>query len=148
MKILCVLLVLFFVFTGCASKKSKKSEGKRKAIPEWVYSPMDGCNKQSQMCASGEGDSLQSADATARKSLASIFETEIKSEFSSNTQSSQEGLDPSTAEYIESTYKSINETVDQSLEGVEIKERHRKDGVFYALAYLDKEKQLIVLEKK
>lgn len=141
MKKLCALLIALFVFTGCASKKSKNSEEKkRKTIPEWVYSPMDGCNKQTQMCASGEGDSLQSADAAARKSLASIFETEIKSEFSSNTQSSQEGLDPSTAEYIESTYNSINETVDQSLEGVEIKERHNKDGVFYALAFLDKRK--------
>lgn len=148
---LCTVLFIVFLFTSCGSNKKNYNKEKTEAsgnAPEWVYTPMAGCQKQTEMCASGEGDSFQAADANARKSLASIFETEIKSEFSSQTSSSQEGLDPSTAEYLENTFKQINETVDQSLEGVEIKTRFDTNGVYYSLAVLDKRKAADVLRKE
>ncbi|MGK0367687.1 MAG: hypothetical protein ACI9QD_000825 [Thermoproteota archaeon] len=135
---------LILIVSACSSNKKKMNKGKEKVkrsvVPEWVYSPMDICNERNEICASGEGDSLAEADANARKSLASIFETNIKSSFSSFSSSTGEGMDPSMHEYAAETFKQINETVDQALEGVTIKQRADKDKVFFALARLDKRK--------
>jgi hypothetical protein len=139
-KLLLIFITLLFISSCSSTKKKNKEDTRSVKTPTWVYEPMSGCKSQTEICASAEGDSIQAADSSARKSLASTFETQIKAEFTSNTASSQADMDPSTAEYIQETYNQLNETVDQSLKGVEIKLRFEQAGVFYALASLDKRK--------
>jgi hypothetical protein len=130
---------------GCSTSSKKGSV--RGEVPEWVYSPMADCREQFEMCASGEGESLFLADLNARKSMAAIFETEVSSELTSSA--SEAGVvGVSEVELKQDISRQVTEKVNMVLEGVTIKQRHNQDGVFFALAHLDKQKAWNKLKKE
>ncbi|MBL7666207.1 MAG: LPP20 family lipoprotein [Bacteriovoracaceae bacterium] len=139
--------MVFALISSCAGLKNQHPTEIGKNLPDWVTSPMAACRDQFEICASGEGNSLYLADLNAKKALASIFETEISSDVTASA--STEGVvgqdDPSVKEEMETQ---IHEKVDQVLEGVEIKQRFQTDGVYFALAYLDKMKAWTALQKE
>jgi len=132
------LILLSILLISCSSSKKRASrETRSSSLPEWVSSPMEGCDRKKELCASGEGYNLLQADVNARKSLASIFESKISSEFSAETTSFQEFQDE-LGEMMESTQNYVNESVDVVLEGVAVKKRIERDGLFFALVSLDR----------
>ncbi len=145
MQAILLILLTFFISTCSVSKKSYS--GSDEDVPSWVYSPMESCSDATEMCASGEGESLYLADLNARKSIAAIFETQITSE--SNSYSSSSGSieleDPKVQEELSIQ---VTEKIDLILEGVEIKHRHQVENVYFALAILDKVKAWKKLEKE
>ncbi len=128
-----LLMLNFFSCSQLRGQKVSQGEG----VPEWIYSPGDACQEQVELCASGEGESVYLADLNARKALASIFETHIDSEVTSSSQS--EGtLGMSDVKLQEEMNIELSEKVDVVLEGVEIKQRHQAEEIFFSLAVLDK----------
>lgn len=144
-----LLVLLVILFTSCATNKSKRKveiDGERSLdAPEWVHSPKDGCNEESEICASAEGDGQQQADANARNNLASIFETKIKSNF----ELEKFGYTHAEAEALtERVSSSVTESVETVLNSVEIKDRFQKDGLYFSLASLNKFKAAKTLNQE
>jgi len=106
--------------------------------PSWVYSPYDLCDQGREFCTSAEGRTLGEAEANAKAQLGSIFEVKIKSDLQSTMTSSQ--VFPWQGQVKEEVQKSVSESIDQILEGVEIKKRFKKKGLNFALAVLDRTK--------
>jgi hypothetical protein len=132
-------LLLLLLVSSCALKQSQPSLSENsKEIPNWVYSPYDGCVEANELCATGEGKSYTQADTEAKVNLGSIFETKVQSELNVTTSGSQ--TFPWQAQVKEEVTKSIKESVEQILETVQIKKHFRKDGLSYALASLDRQK--------
>lgn len=134
------LLNLFFcslVLLACASNETESTNKKYKSIPEWVYSVSSACVEAKELCASGEGTSLNESDSDAKSSLASIFQTQISSDF--EIDKSVVSKEESTK--IEENVKSqVKQKVNELLVGSTIKERAEKDGVYYSLASIDRSK--------
>lgn len=105
-------------------------------VPGWIYAPYEACVEASELCATGEAKNYAQADAEARKNLASIFEVRVTSEFNAHTSSTQNF--PWQGAVKEEVEKSLAESVNQVLEAVQIKKRHKENGLSYALASLDK----------
>jgi hypothetical protein len=102
------------------------------AGPDWVHSPEKFC-KRSELCAVGEAGGFNLASANARREMAKIFQTQIKSTFTAKTVAlNQDVYDEVSSE--------VNEMTDEILMGVEIKERFEDSDGVYALAVLDKMK--------
>lgn len=135
MKILFILLLL----SSCSifNPKPQLSENS-KDLPAWVYSPYDGCEEQAELCATGEAKNQSGADASARASLASIFEVKVESEFSAVSSSEQSF--PWLGVVEQEVQQLLRESVDQVLEAVQIKKHFKSKGLTYALAALDREK--------
>lgn len=132
-------LLLLLLVSSCALKQSQPSLSENsKDIPNWVYSPYDGCVEANELCATGEGKSYTQADTEAKVNLGSIFETKVQSELNVTTSGSQ--TFPWQAQVKEEVTKSIKESVEQILETVQIKKHFRKDGLSYSLASLDRQK--------
>lgn len=117
------------------SPKPQLSENS-KETPSWIYSPYDACSEEQELCATGEAKTLSQADSEARKNLASIFEVTVKSEFTVNTSSSQ--TFPWSGAVKEEVQRSLQESVNQVLESVQIKKHAREKGLTYSLASLDR----------
>lgn len=100
--------------------------------PDWLNATQKGCRKN-EMCGVGEGPSRILAEAAAKSSIAKVFKTKIKATFLSN-------LAEINKEVIESSSESIQEVIDEELEGVSIKEIYESETGFFALAALDKSK--------
>ncbi|HLE09940.1 MAG: hypothetical protein A2504_02985 [Bdellovibrionales bacterium RIFOXYD12_FULL_39_22] len=100
--------------------------------PGWVKAPDKNC-KSSQLCAVGVGDGRSLAEADARSGIAKIFETKIKATFTQNTSSNNNDVSTNMSE-------EIMEEVNQSIEGIEIKDTYESKTEFFALAILDKNK--------
>jgi hypothetical protein len=132
------LWLLFLV--GCAQFYPQKSglSDTESEVPGWIYSPYELCEEGREFCTSGEGRSLSEAEANAKSHLASIFEVKIKTDLQSFTSASQSL--PWQSQVKEEVQKTLHESVDQVLEGVEIKKRFKKQGLNYALASLDRQK--------
>jgi hypothetical protein len=107
-----------------------------KENPSWIYSPYEGCQEKIELCASGEAKTQSNADSEARKNLASIFEVKVTSEF--NVQSSSAQNFPWQGAVRQEVQQSLQESVDQILETVQIKNRTKVKGLTYALASLDR----------
>lgn len=125
------------LLAGCSLKSqlphlTEESRGE----PTWIYSPYDACSEASELCATGEGKTFAQAEQAAKVNLGSIFETKVQSEFTVSTSGVQSF--PWQAQVKEEVTKSIRESVDQVLETVQIKKRHRQDGLSHALASLDR----------
>jgi hypothetical protein len=143
-KSLVTTLALLILLFSCASNdKPKRELIVPEGEPEWLYSPQSGCDKTAELCASGEGANFEASDLNAKKSLASIFETKIHSnfEFSKHTLSSSDVVD-----IKESVSNKINEQVDVILKGVYIKERFKKNGIKFSLSAINKIKGSNVLK--
>jgi len=140
MKNIIYLIALLLAF-GCASssKDSKKiyESSESSEVPEWVYNSGSSCEETVLLCASASAENQNLADTRAKKALAGVFETQIKSSFDVyKTSFSKEEME-SVEEEIDSE---INESISGILKTVLIKERFKKDDIFFSLASLDKKK--------
>lgn len=143
------LLAAMFLF-GCATPSQKKDSDvkndidaqRQPDVPKWVYSAQASCPK-TLLCASSSGDNQQAADINAKKSLASIFETKIKSRFEieQHDYSADE-----VEQMVERVQDFVSESVDSVLNGVIIKDRHFADDLYFSLAALDKFKAAKILQ--
>jgi hypothetical protein len=107
-----------------------------KNAPSWIYSPYDACAEDVELCAVGEAKSLAEADGQARSNLASIFEVRVTSEF--NAQTSSQSIANWQGQVTQEVQQSLQESVDQILETVEIKKRFKDNGLTYSLASIDR----------
>jgi hypothetical protein len=130
-----LLLLLLVCACGSLNKKPTLSETSKDSAA-WIYAPYDECDERESLCASGEAKTLSEADAQARSNLASIFEIQVKSEL--NVQSSSGQSFPWQSQVREEVQHSIQESVNQILEGVQVKKHFKKSGLTYSLASLDR----------
>ncbi len=130
------LLVLCVVASCSTSQKAERSVKVPKGEPLWLYSAQEFCEGRF-ICASAEGDSKSESDARALKSLAGIFEMQVKGEFKFSKHSFSGEEQTQMEEYVEDN---ISKKIDLVLKGAEIKERFTKNGLNFSLAALDKEK--------
>ncbi len=131
------MLFLMLLFTGCSMFKAMPElSSSSKDVPGWVYSPYETCDEASELCATGEARTMSAADAQARANLASIFEVQVKSTLSTNTNS--QSSFPWQSQVNEEVQTAIEESVNEVLENVQVKKHFKKDGLTYALASLDK----------
>ncbi|MBT3236118.1 MAG: LPP20 family lipoprotein [Bdellovibrionales bacterium] len=100
--------------------------------PEWMNNTDKVC-KRHQLCAVGEGDSFNLASANARKGIAQIFKTRIKSKFEASTSISGDKVDEDLSSHLE-------EITDEVLEGVEVIKSYDSGTSYFALAMLNKSK--------
>lgn len=129
--------LLLLLLSSCALfRPSPKVSETSHEVPEWIYSPYSACTETTELCATGEGKSFSEADAQAKKNLASIFEVKVKADFTSSTSSTQ-GM-PWQAQVRQEVQSSLQESVDQVLETVQIRKHFKKDKLVYALATLDR----------
>jgi LPP20 lipoprotein len=130
-------LLMLLLLSSCALFQPKPELSETaKETPSWVYSPYNECNEQAELCATGEAKTLAQADAQARNNLASIFEVNVKSEFNAQTTSTQ--TFPWQGAVREEVRHSLEESVHQILETVQIKKRAKDKGLTYSLASLDR----------
>lgn len=106
--------------------------------PKWVNNPDEYC-PANELCAVGEATGRMGAEAEARKSLSSIFQTKIKASTKVTTESNSsiavDVVEGSATEEVTSTVKAMTEQV---LEGVEITQFYEDSESVYALAVLNK----------
>lgn len=105
-------------------------------VPGWIYAPYEECSESAELCATGEAKLFAQADAQARNNLASIFEVSVKSEFNVLTSSSQNY--PWQGAVKQEVQHSLQESVNQVLETVQIKKRYKHKGMVYSLAMLNR----------
>jgi hypothetical protein len=136
-------LFLVLIVASCSVPK-KRSMNTPDDDPEWLYSVSAGCAEE-EICASGEGSTLSESDAHAKKALAGIFQTKIKSEFqfSKHSFSNQE-----VSEMQEFVEEQVSQQVELLLKGSFIKKRFKRDGLMFALAALDKRKTVKTLKQE
>ncbi len=130
-----LLLLLLVCACGSLNKKPTLSETSKES-PAWLYAPYEECDEQASLCATGEAKTLSEADAQAKVNLASIFEIQVKSDLSVQSSSGQSF--PWQSQVREEVQQSIQESVNQILEGVQVKKHFKKAGLTYSLASLDR----------
>ncbi len=147
-----ILLLSATLLVGCATSKKKVDGAKGEVdaeksidVPEWAYAPQDHCSKARYICASAEGSSFNASDLNAKNSLASIFETKIKSKF--EVEQHDYSSDEMSA-MMERVHDYVVESVDLVLKGAFIKDRYNKDNLFFSLAALDKVKATKILRRE
>lgn len=101
------------------------------SIPEWVEHPYKEC-ASNEICASGSGESLNSAKTDARNNILKYFETSVKSSFTSSLSSDEIKV----KQFSEEDMGELSEGI---LKGVEIKETFEDGDNFFAFAILDKD---------
>jgi hypothetical protein len=127
------------ILAGCSFLSSQPDlGGTSDETPAWIYAPYEVCREESELCATGEAKNYTQSDAQARNNLASIFEVKIQSELSVHTTSTQ--TFPWQGSVREEVQKSLQESVDQILEAVQIKKHFKSKGLAYSLASLDRAK--------
>lgn len=132
-------LLFLLLFGGCSLlEKSPSLSESAKETPEWIYAPYEACNEAVELCATGEAKTYAESDVQARNNLASIFEVKVKSDLNVSTSSTQ--TFPWQGSVKQEVQHSLQESVDQILETVQIKKRFKKDKLVYALATLDRTK--------
>ena len=115
------LTLLFLSFTARAVER-----------PKWLTDTSEVCQK-SQICSVGMGESRILAEASARSSLAKIFEVKVSSVFNSDEVSDDK-------ESIISSFENIKEETSLELEGVSFSKYFLGEQYHYALATLNKHK--------
>lgn len=132
-------ILILLLLGSCAFIRPKPELSETsKEVPEWVYSPYANCSESSELCASGESKTMAQADAQARNNLASIFEVQVNSQFSAQTDAIQNFQWQGKVQ--EEVHQSLNESVNQILETVQIKSRYKDKSLSYSLASLDRVK--------
>jgi hypothetical protein len=132
-------ILLLLLVSSCALFQSKPelSENSKEA-PGWIYAPYEACSEEAELCATGEAKTYAEADAQARNNLASIFEVNVKSEFNVQTSSTQ--TFPWSGAVKQEVQQSLQESVNQILETVQIKKHAKHNKLSYALASIDRHK--------
>ena len=130
-------LILLLVLGGCSLFSPKKTaiSEHADAVPAWAYAPMDDCQEERELCASGEGGTQSLADANAFKALASVFETKIDASTVGTTVAHGNGA---FAQAQESATVSVRDEVKQTLEAARVEKRHRHQKQHFSLVVLDK----------
>ena len=132
-------LLLLLLISSCSQLKTKPEISETsKEVPGWVYAPYEECVEERELCATGEAKTYAESDAQAKANLASIFEVQIKTDLKVNTNSTQ-GM-PWASEVRQEVQQSLQESVNQILETVQVKKHFKKDRLTYALASLDRSK--------
>jgi hypothetical protein len=133
------ILKLFFILLNLLVCSSLLAEIKNR--PSWIGSPADACSP-AELCAVGEGTGQLQAEANARKNLALIFEVKIKSKTKASSQAQQttRGEVITSGDASEEISTQIEESTEDVLKGVEIKQKYEDDKSAYALASLNKTK--------
>jgi hypothetical protein len=121
---------LFSVAILCFSLMQTALSAGAETLPAWVNNPYAVCSEKS-FCATGFGESLTLAKADARAGIGKIFETKIRSSFSSF-------LSQEDGEVKSSDREVILEETDAFMTAVDIKETYSSQAGVYALAELDK----------
>ena len=139
-------LVLSFLFVLlCLSPLEAKKRAEK--FPAWITSPATVYSENEYIVELGSGLSQKEADNKAIEGLAAIFNRSVISKTDSSLSYNEH------AKGIDKT-KSINQhlsltTSIKDLVGVEIKERWKsKDGTFYALAVLNRQKAINIYSEK
>lgn len=135
--LLAVLPALLLSSCSLFQTKPELSESSSET-PGWLYAPYEACNETQELCATGEAKNYTQSDAQARNNLASIFEVQVKSEFNAQTSSSQTFAWSGAVR--EEVNQSLQESVNQILEVVQIKKHYKHKGLAYSLASLDRAK--------
>lgn len=130
---------MLLLLSSCAYFQPKPvlSENAKES-PGWIYAPYEACSEEKELCATGEAKTLAQADSEARKNLASIFEVKVTSEFNVQTTSTQSF--PWQGAVKQEVHQSLQESVNQVLETVQIKKHAKDKGLTYSLATLDRAK--------
>jgi hypothetical protein len=109
--------------------------------PDWIDQPYEEqCHKARELCAVGEGQGVLSAELSARAAIARMFQTQIESETTINSESSsresmEQGL---TAEFEERVQKQVKQKTDYILEGAKLIESFTGENSVFALVSLNK----------
>ena len=140
-----ILILLLLSSCSLFEQRPNLSETSHE-VPKWVYSPYESCNEELELCATGEAKSFSEADAQARNNLASIFEVKIKSDLNVQTSSNQNS--PWHNGLRQEVHHSLDQSIEQILEVVQIKYRFKQDGLSYALASLDRVKASELIGKR
>lgn len=133
------LLFILLTLTSCGSfKKAKRVIVRSGERPSWLFEPAKGCQKF-ELCSVGEAPGRLGAEIAARKNLAKIFETKIKSTLNVQTTSRSETVDQVvTGKINEDVVEKIEEETKEVLKGVVVKELFETNDSFFALVALDK----------
>jgi hypothetical protein len=132
-------LLLLLLLTSCSNFKPKPElSDSSKEAPGWLYAPYEACAEATELCATGEAKSTAQSDLQARSNLASIFEVKVQSELNVQTSSTQ--TFPWSGAVRQEVQHSLQESVNQVLETVQIKKHFKHKGLSYSLASLDREK--------
>lgn len=132
-------ILLLLLVSSCALFQSEPELSETsKGAASWIYAPYEGCSESEELCATGEAKNYAEADAQARNNLASIFEVAVKSEFNVQTSSSQSF--PWTGAVRQEVQQSLQESVNQILETVQIKKHAKHNKLTYSLASLNRAK--------
>ena len=127
MKLKSAILLTTLWFVGISSVAGASD------LPEWISKPTSFC-RSGEICAVGEGSTLLSSFSNARNEIAKQFNVGVKGNFNSLIEQSGNSVEESASSYID-------ETTDDVLSGVYIKENYIDDsGRHYAYAVLDKSK--------
>ncbi len=108
--------------------------------PKWMVDPQLGCKKH-ELCVVGVGPGLNMATSDARASIAKVFKTKIEAKFSQSMSSDNSGNDDI------SLSENINESSNETIEGIEIKEVYEGDQDIFVHAVLDKRKYASIIKK-
>lgn len=130
-------LLFLFLVISCSTKGKKEKKVytmNGKVVPSWIYEVEKEC-PDGHLCSSGEGESLEIADQKAKVSLASVFESQVKSKFDIYNTSMSEG---EIEEVKRSVQSAVNIIVDEVIRGVEIKEHFTLGKIHFAYASLSK----------
>lgn len=152
------ILITLLILTSCAGLHNKKSKNISEDIiktrgpedrPEWVDTPEKGC-QNSEICAVGESTGKILASTNARSELSKFFQVKINSNTKITTDShSTKNMDGIlSANSTESLSSQIEESTNDILEGVTIREFYFDGSNYLALAVLDKKMATKVLQEK
>ncbi|MGP1437691.1 MAG: LPP20 family lipoprotein [Treponema sp.] len=134
------VFILLCFFPLNAKKRAEK-------MPIWISQPSILYSEEEYIVELGSGLSQKEAENKAIENLASIFNRSVSSKTNSffNYNENANGVDKTkTVEEHISVLTSI-----KNLIGVQIKERWKsKEGVFYALAVLNKQKSILIYSEK
>lgn len=140
-------LLLVLLLTSCSHlTQTTLGEGEQ-PFPTWIYSAYDFCSESSELCATGEGPTFTSSDNEARNSLASIFKVQISSSLSSSM-TEENSVHQMEMKVRAQATQSLQSSVDEVLESVQIKQRYKKDGIHFSLAKLDRLAATTILNQR
>jgi len=138
--VLSLIFMLLCLFPANARKKNEK-------LPDWISFPYSKYSEDEYIVELGSGSSQKEADNKAIEGMAAIFNRSVSSKTDSSLSYNENSSSVDKAKSI--NQKILVETSIKDLIGVEIKERWKsKEGSFYALAVLNRQKAIRIYSEK
>ena len=139
------LVLSFFFVLLCLFPANAKAKAEK--FPLWITSPYSKYPENEYIVEVGSGLSQKEADTNAIEGLSAIFSRSVSSKTDSSLSYKENAGSVDKAKSI--NQKVLVETSIKDLIGVEIKERWKsKNGSFYALAVLNKQKAIVIYSEK